>query len=447
MNAGSERNIISICLKNQDKILECENEGLYPEHFIVDANKYVYMAIVYLFSKKVKPTPMAIYEVLTDPKAKEALKDIGGLEYLTTLNDIDIYEDNLSIYAQKIRQAHMRKMLYEICSETQSFVLSNASEVLNPTELLSNLETKVVDLSTKCTSSDDVYKMGDETDSVLAARAENPDVVPGIETGWTQFDRYTSGGQPGDLIVVCARSKTGKSVTLTNFATKFSIIDKMPVLYIDTEMNHREQEDRILANLSGVPHNEITNGMYVVDTEHGKGVDKISAIRKAKNMLTEGNYYHVYMPQFTLEKVTALARKFKMQYNIAALFFDYIKIPANQLASLKAAQEWQMLGFFTSGLKDIGGMLNIPVYTAAQENRNDVDGQNKNASNVGGSDRILQLATKLCFLYNKSDEQIAKQGIVNGNQQLYIAYQRNGECDCPPINIKFTKTLLRQEEV
>ena len=38
-------------------------------------------------------------------------------------------------------------------------------------------------------------------------------------------------------------------------------------------------------------------------------------------------------------------------------------------------------------------------------------------------------------------------GIQNGNQQLYIKYQRNGASDCPPINIFFNKPILRQQEI
>ncbi|MBQ9772745.1 MAG: hypothetical protein IJW23_13060, partial [Lentisphaeria bacterium] len=34
--------------------------------------------------------------------------------------------------------------------------------------------------------------------------------------------------------------------------------------------------------------------------------------------------------------------------------------------------EWQMLGYITSGLKDLAGTLQLPVYSACQENRNNV---------------------------------------------------------------------------
>ena len=184
-----------------------------------------------------------------------------------------------------------------------------------------------------------------------------------------------------------------------------------------------------------------------MDTENGKAEDKINALKKAVQMLKEGNYFHIYMPSFTIDKVNAIAKKFKLQYDIQAIFFDYLKFPASQLTQLKSVAEWQMLGYIASGLKDLAGTLNLPIYSACQENRLDPKGEKKSEANVGGSDRILQLASKLIFLSNKSEEDIMKQGELNGNQTLYIAYQRNGESDVPPINIQFDRPRLTQTEV
>ena len=389
---------------------------------------------------------MAIMEVLSSGEAKEAVNQLGGLDYLMLLEETNLPSDSLDIFVEKVKQSYTRKMMYQIATDVRDFVLSEKAEVLNPSEIIGYAEEKIADLSVNTQGTEEVYKMGDETEEVLARRAENPSQVPGLEVGWTQYDRLTNGAQPGDLIVVCAPSKTGKSVTLTNWATKLSIIDQLPVLYIDTEMNSREQEDRILANLTGIPHDEIVSGMYVLDTVNGAAQEKIQKLKEAREKLKLGNYYHIYMPQFTIEKVSSLARKFQMQFGIVALFFDYIKIPSNQ-ADFRTAQEYQKLGFFTSGLKDLAGMLQIPVFTACQANRNDVDPEDPDESNIGGSYRILQLATKLMFLYNKSEEKIAKDGFANGNQQLFIKFQRNGMSNCPPINIMFNKPILRQTEV
>jgi replicative DNA helicase len=446
LNPGSERNLISICLKNEDKIMDVEGAEIFAEHFGVPAHKYVFMAMMYLFSKKIKPTPMAIMEVLSNDKAKKAVEEIGGLEYLTLLEESSIPPGNLDIFIAKIKQSYTRRVLFNIGTELRDFVVSEKAEVLNPSELVSFVETRITDLSVNSTQADEVYKMGDETENVLTERAEKPNTVPGLETGMTDFDRYTNGGQPGDLVVICAESKTGKSVLLTNWARKLSIQDQIPSLYIDSEMSHREQEDRLLSNITGIPHSEIVSGMYVMDTENGTAEEKIAKLKEARENLKLGHYYHIYMPQFTIEKVTALARKFQMQFGIKALFFDYIKIPSNQ-ANFRSVQEYQALGFFTSGLKDIAGILQIPVYTACQANRSDLGSSEKDASAIGGSYRILQLATKLIFLTNKSDEQIAKQGVQNGNQTLTIKYQRNGMSDCPPINLFFNRPILRMQEV
>ena len=35
----------------------------------------------------------------------------------------------------------------------------------------------------------------------------------------------------------------------------------------------------------------------------------------------------------------------------------------------------------------------------------------------------------------------------NGNQQLIIKYQRNGESNCSPINIMYNKPILKQTEI
>ena len=389
---------------------------------------------------------MAIIEVLSGDKSRESVEELGGLEYLMLLEESNVPEDNLAIFIEKVKQSHTRKSLIDISYDVKEFAISDKAEVLNPTELLAYVDEKLSDISSAALTTNEVYKMGEQTEEVLAERAENPAQVPGLEVGWHDFDKITNGGQPGDLIVLCAPSKVGKSVALTNWATKIGIEDQIPILYFDTEMSEREQEDRILAKLTGIPQNEIVSGLYVTDTVNGKAEDKVEKLKKAREKLNMGNYYHVYMPQFSIEEVTALARKFVIQIGVKAIFFDYIKVASNQ-ANFKQMQEYQALGFFTSGLKDLAGMLKVPIYTAAQTNRDDLGNQTPDASNIGGSYRILQLASKLIFLINKSDERIAKEGIQNGNQQLIIKYQRNGASDCDPINLMFTKELLKMEEV
>ena len=446
-NPTSERSLISLCLNNADLLVDVENNEVYSQHFTIPAHRHIFTAMMYLYSKGIKPSPLSIMEVITDKKAKEEIENFGGISYIEDMTLMDIDKSNLKIFCEKVKQTYARKELYDVCEKAKTFMLSDESEKLNPGELVGQIENKITEIANSAINETTVYKMGSDLQARLEERAKRPTLVAGIQVGWTVFDRLTNGGQAGDLIIVCARAKMGKSVILTNWAKRFSIDDGLPVLYIDTEMTSEEQEDRLVSILTQIPVSEIMTGLFAVDTEHGTAKEKIEKIKNAIEQIKSSPYYHVYMPNFSAEKVTALAKQYKAKYNIQALFMDYIKIPASQGNSLQQIKEYQALGFFTSTLKDIAGTLKIPVYSAVQENRNDEKGTEKGAGNVAGSDRILQLATKLMFLYAKTDEQIARDTTLLGNRHLKIAYQRNGESDCPPINLQFDNQLVTIREV
>ena len=446
-NPSAERSLIGLCLNNADLLIDVENNEVFSQHFTIPAHRHIFTSMMYLYSKGIKPSPLSIIEVITDKKAKEEIENFGGINYIEDMSLMDIDKSNLKIFCEKIKQTYARKELYDVCETAKNFMLSDESEKLNPSELVGQIESKITEIANSAINETSVYKMGTDLERRLQERAKRPTLVAGLQVGWTVFDRLTNGGQAGDLIIVCARAKMGKSVILTNWAKRFAIDDNLPVLYIDTEMTSEEQEDRLVSIITQIPVHEIVTGLFAVNTENGTTEEKIAKIKNAIELIKNSPYYHVYMPNFSAEKVLALAKQYKSKYDIQALFMDYIKVPASQGNTLQQIKEYQALGFFTSTLKDIAGLLKIPVYSAVQENRNDEKGIEKGAGNVAGSDRILQLATKLMFLYAKTEEQIARDSTLLGNRQLKIAYQRNGESDCQPINLQFDNQVVTIKEV
>ncbi len=105
----------------------------------------------------------------------------------------------------------------------------------------------------------------------------------------------------------------------------------------------------------------------------------------------------------------------------------------------------EKLTFVASALKEMSGMLKIPVFTANNENRAAWGSTEKDAKSVGGSLGILQLATKLCFLRNKTEEELALNP-GKGNQKFHIAYQRHGQCPVE-LDIYFDKIRITQREI
>ena len=178
LNPGSERNLISICLKDNEKIIEVENKGIFPEHLQVQGHRSILMAMTYLQSKQQKADAMSIIEVLPSGNTKKSVEELGGLEYLLTLQNSYVDPENLDIFVEKIKQSHTRKMMLEVAEETKELVLSDKAEVLNPSELIGFLEGKLNDMAINSSESEEVYKMGTDSMERLKARAERPSEVP-----------------------------------------------------------------------------------------------------------------------------------------------------------------------------------------------------------------------------------------------------------------------------
>lgn len=442
--SGSERAILTIVMQNTDNLLKCEELGLKKEHFSVKAHRYIYSAIAYLVGQGYnKIDGVAIINSL-DTKGKEALNELGGIEYVDLLIMSEIY-DNIGIYIEKVVNAYKRRHIYNLCETAKERMLDDD---VNLPILLNNMQDSLLGMSLNDSDVGKVYKMGDKLAERLNERASAPSDVKGYRIGWNQFDKYTQGYQAGELTVYCAPSKTGKSAILMNHAMRLSVFSNISVLYISTEMTDEEMEDRLISCLSGVPYVEISNGMFDRHTENGTREDKRNRLEKALKQIKESQFEHIYMPDFTTEKVTALAKQKNLQGKCDVLIFDYIKLPASDVSQLAHAQEYQRLGYMTTCLKDLAGILGIPVISACQSNADETVLNGKpGQSFIGGSKRILHMASKLFYLVNKSDEELARNGLDRGNQTLWLAFQRSGSSDLPPINIYNNRPILRMEEV
>jgi replicative DNA helicase len=445
-NPSAERAVLSLCMKKPYCLVECSANNLYAEHFAIKSNKVLYAVICYLTEEGVSSFDSnVIYSTITDVEAKEQIDSIGGRDYIDSLIQSNIIEDNLKVYIRQVKSCATKRFAYQLGIDIQQEVLTTDTSE-ETTEMINNIQKRVLDLALSGGTESEVYKYGTNASERLTERLNNPRDVFGYQIGWTEFDRLTQGLGSNDLIVVVAPSKVGKSTLIQNWAERLSIASNLKGLYIDTEMQDDEQEDRIISILSAVPFEEIRNGKFGQDTEYGLGEDKKNRVFRAVEILKNSNLFHVYMPDFTIDKVTALIRKYKIQENIDYCIFDYIKMPNSDIKGLSTAQEYQRLGYFTTCLKDMAGICQIPIITACQTNRNDLDNTDPDASDIGGSYRILQLATKLMFLRNKTPQELQAEGYSIGNQKLHIKYQRNGAGDSS-INIQFDRPICKMREV
>ena len=442
LNPSAERGILSICMQDIDRIIDCSEKKLFYQHFAVPQNQTIFSVLCYLAEEGVKTIDSnIIYSTVQDETAKKQLDDIGGRAYLDSLLTSTVIKDNLPYYIDQVKECDLRRRLQQFGLD-----LSKRAETREELEkILSETQSQIFEL-TEGDKDTEVKQVGKGLAERMMERAKNPTTVLGLSTGWEKFDKITKGLRGNDLVVAIAPSKTGKSFWLCNIAKQLSLIDGLPGLYIDTEMETEEQENRMLAMLAQVPIDEIENGFFSRDTEFGKAEEKINRVMNACKRMEQSKLFHVYMPNFTIESVSSTIRKYYVKEKICYAIFDYIKLPNSDIKGLGVSKEYERLGYFTTCLKDIAGICNIPVVTAGQTNRNDIDTTNPDANNIGGSYRILQMATKLLFLRNKTDAELANEDYAKGNYKVHIKYQRHGSGD-EAIDFQFDKPIGRMYEV
>jgi replicative DNA helicase len=96
-------------------------------------------------------------------------------------------------------------------------------------------------------------------------RKNNPGLL-GVATGFPTIDAVTNGLQNGQLIVIVATPKTGKSTLALQIANNIHKQDMSP-MFQSFEMTNREQQNRYDSMRALVSHNRLISGTLTKDVE------------------------------------------------------------------------------------------------------------------------------------------------------------------------------------
>lgn len=110
-------------------------------------------------------------------------------------------------------------------------------------------------------------------------RKNNPGLL-GIPTGFPTMDVVTGGLQKGQLIVIVAPPKTGKSTLAMQIALNAHLQDKS-VMFQSFEMSNREQEMRYDAMRARISHTRLMNGVLTPE-EEGRFKSKLTSMEQMR---------------------------------------------------------------------------------------------------------------------------------------------------------------------
>lgn len=273
-------------------------------------------------------------------------------------------------------------------------------------KLNNNVYSELDALTQKYITSNEIHTLGNDIDDIWGeiVNRRTSDGMYGIPSKYSSFiDYYTY--EPGELVVIQAKYKQGKSVFLMNEVVH-KLKNGVPTLVVDSEMPTRLYTERLISHLTGIEMKRIKNGNYS-DEEAEK-------IKYWIAWLKEQPFVHIYDPNITNEKLYSVCKMLQRKMGLVFVVFDYLK--SNETST---SDNYNVLGAKCDFLKNnIAGELDLAVLAACQLNRN---GEVADSIKIN---RYLSVGIKWEY---KTQEMIARDGIQCGNAFAKIYVNRLGK--------------------
>ena len=180
-------------------------------------HKLIYAAVGGLINASKPADVITVYEQLQNiGKADE----IGGLVYLNSLAQYVPSASNIRRYAEIVRERSILRKLVSAADEIATNAFNPQGKAVD--KILDEAEQKIFNIGEEGTRMKQGFQSMDALVVELLDRvtemAENPNDVTGVRTGFHDFDKMTSGLQPGYMIVLAARPSMGKTSLAINIA-------------------------------------------------------------------------------------------------------------------------------------------------------------------------------------------------------------------------------------
>ncbi|MCL4391970.1 replicative DNA helicase [Patescibacteria group bacterium] len=411
----AERSILGALMLDKNAIVNVA-DFLAPSDFYENKHRKIYESIIELWSKG---EPVDLLTVSHALKAGKQLQDVGGIDYLTELAESVPTSAHVVHYAEIVKEQRVRRDLIAAASE----ISEKAFGFQNFEELLEIVEQKIFGISQKSRPQKFVA-IKDELPAAYERleklhRGEK-DSLRGVPTFFYDLDKFLSGFQPSDLIIVGARPSYGKTSLVLDIARQAAVLGKKSIGLFSIEMSKEQIIDRLISGQAQIPLWRLRTGKLVDDME-------FSLVQEALNELSNAKIFIDDTPSPTILQMRSMARRLQLEHGIDMIIVDYLQLIQPRTGNDNIVQQVTEI---SRGLKSLARELNVPVVAVSQLSR-DVDKRDvkiPRLSDLRESGSLEQDADVVLFIYRKDkavspmEDEIAEDNTV----EIIVAKHRNG---------------------
>ncbi len=389
-------------------------DRVVADDFYRPDHRLIFWAIEDLAEKREPCDPVTLSERLD---ARGELDDAGGLAYLASLAKDTPSAANVVDYAAIIRERALLRELIQAGNDIAGSAYR--PEGRGVAELVDAAERQVFGIAERGRRRGSgfvrVREILNDTVNRLDELHQSDGSITGLETGFSKLDEYTSGLQPGDLIIVAGRPSMGKTTLAVNVAEYAAIQNKLPVAIFSMEMSIDQLAFRMISSLGRVSQAHLRNGRF--------GDEDWPKINSAIQLMSDAPVFIDDTPALTPTEVRARARRLQREHGLSLIVLDYLQLMQVSGTTENRATE---ISEISRSLKALARELKVPIIALSQLNRSVEQRQEKKPvmSDLRESGAIEQDADLIAFIYR--DEVYNPDSPKRGMADISIAKQRNG---------------------
>lgn len=409
----TEKSLLGILLVQPSAWDKVESK-LVAADFYDLKHQLIFQALTKMHAKQVSIDMLTVVEFLQN---REEIDKSGGSAYVYALADQAPMSADITSYAAIIHDKSLLRSLQEVASKVVESVYH--PEGRSSDEILQQAEADMFAISNSRNQSTAMQPIGE----ILAKTTERIDqlyhsgqTMTGAPTGYTDFDKMTSGLQPGDLIIVAGRPSMGKTIFGGNICEYVAIATKKPCVFFSLEMPSESIVMRMLSSLGRIKQERIRSGK-LKDEDWPR-------MTSAIGLLSEASIFIDDTGGISPTELRSRARKVAREHgDLGVIVVDYLQLMRVPELRDNRVQE---ISEISRSLKLIAKELNVPVIALSQLNRSLENRQDRRPvnSDLRESGSIEQDADVIAFIYR--DEVYNSDSPDKGTAEIIIGKQRNG---------------------
>ncbi|HZS44351.1 MAG TPA: replicative DNA helicase [Blastocatellia bacterium] len=428
-NVDAERSILGAILLD-NAVCNQAVEFINRDDFYLDSHRRIFDKMIQLSEKGSAIDYLTVAEAL---QRSGELEQVGGISFLSALTDGVPRTANIEHYARIVKG---KSVLRRLINEANKIIATCFEAEEDPQIILDNAEKAIFALAEDriregFTHLKPVLHQQLEAVEKMAGR-EN--MLTGVPTGFTEFDKLTNGLQKTDLIIIAARPSTGKTSLVLNMVQNAALKYGAVAGVFSLEMSKQQLVQRMLCSESQVDAQRFRNG-FLNKEEWGRLAEGLAH-------LAEGKIFIDDTPGISILEMRAKARRLKAEHGLDMLVVDYLQLMSGRGRTESRQQEVSQI---SRDLKALAKELDVPVIALSQLSRAPETRTNHEPqlSDLRESGSIEQDADIVAFIfreemYNETEE---NKGIA----QLLVRKNRNGPTN--DIKMVFIKQFTRFENL